>query len=76
MTDLVHTDVFGEPLEVGNIVAACRKSHLVLCEVTKITPKRVRVKTLKGSSEFLSYPKDVTKCDTKTAVWIRLKGTI
>jgi hypothetical protein len=55
-----HSDILGEPLNLGNYVAIARHNSLVVCTIIKMTPKQLRVKPIryKNDDGWLVYPSD------------------
>ena len=43
-----HLDILGQPLAEGNYVAISRFNTMYICQIKKITSKKIRVCPLKG----------------------------
>lgn len=59
---VIHQDILGQPVEVGNYVAVSHHNSLYICKVGKITNKMVRVHPLKGyrsRSGWLKYTSEI-----------------
>lgn len=56
-----HKDILGQPLSLGNYVAASQANSLYICQIIKITPKMIRVRPIKGywRDGFLKYAADL-----------------
>lgn len=56
-----HKDVMGKLIAKGDIVVFVKAGYVDLHkgEITKLTPKGVKVKSLKGTLEVFRYPSEV-----------------
>lgn len=52
-------DKLGNPLELNMYVAFAANNSLHLGQVSKITPKMIRVSSIKNSNSWLRYANDV-----------------
>lgn len=56
-----HKDILGQPLSEGNYVAISHHNAMHVCQIKKITPKKIRACPLKGyyrKDGWLIYPSD------------------
>lgn len=55
-----HVDILGQPLAEGNYVAVSHHNMMYVCQIVKITPKKIRAKPLKwrGEDGILKSPQD------------------
>jgi len=58
-------DILGQPIDIGCHVAVPRRNSLLICKVTKISPKMVHVKNVdtKYPVEFMIRPTDAVRLD-------------
>lgn len=70
------SDILGQPIPVGCYVAVPRRNSLLICQVTKISPKMIHVKNVDKSwpTEFMIYPVDSVRIDGPDALAYILKG--
>lgn len=57
-----HKDVMGKPIAKGDVIVYAESGYvgLVQGEITKVTPKGVKVKPLRGTGkEVFRYPSEV-----------------
>jgi hypothetical protein len=43
-----HTDLLGQKIVLGSLVAAARQNQLKICNVTKLNPKMIRLVPVNG----------------------------
>lgn len=69
-------DKLGQPLTLGCHVAVPRRNSLLICKVTKISPKMVHVENVNKSypAEFKIYPQDTVRLDGPDVLAYILKG--
>jgi hypothetical protein len=75
---LTHTDLLGQELSEGSVVAAVRHSgygaYMCICRVIKITPKKVVLEDVKQEyKEWLAYPAGTVKLSSEEAMMYILK---
>lgn len=59
--EIVHVDLLGNEIHVGNHVAAYYFNGLTVCRVEKLTPKMVKVKPIDKNWSKSIYPHDLVK---------------
>lgn len=51
-----HTDILGQPVNMGSYMAICHKNTLKVCSVVKITNKMIRIRPIGNRfSDFEGY---------------------
>jgi hypothetical protein len=73
----LHFDVLGNPLELGTTVAVSHHG-MQICQVTKITPKMLRVQPVRPKYRgdgYLKYPNDMIAVDPHLVTLYVLKQT-
>ena len=71
-------DLFGQSIDVGNVVVAARGHALEFYKVTKLTPKMVRIVKFGANTSYekkgiLRYANQLLKVDDQMATFIMLK---
>lgn len=66
--EIIHTDVLGNPILPTSKLAVAHRNTLMVCSIVKITPKMMRVKSLKQGTyyldkEYLVYPDNCVVVD-------------
>lgn len=59
-----HKDRIGRPIAVGNIVAFPSHNSLSVGTVTKLNPKMIKVKRLRGASKYDTHEQNKYPADT------------
>ena len=69
-------DILGQPVVVGCHVAVPRRNSLLICRVTKISPKMIHVKNVDTTwpTEFMIRPGDSVRLDGPDVLAYILKG--
>jgi len=59
-TNIEHFDILGQPLAEGNYVAISHHNTMYVCQIKKITPKKLKALPIKWKSGdgILVYPQD------------------
>lgn len=62
-------DIIGREIKMDDCVAFANGNSLYIGRVFKITPKMVRMKSLKSGCEYLKYHDDTMVLDAKDATY-------
>jgi hypothetical protein len=75
--EIQHKDVLGNPILSTSKLAVAYKNNLYVCSILKITPKMMRVKSLKASyqKEMIVYPGNTVVVDGPDVLAYMLKGS-
>ena len=60
-TPVQHSDLFGQPLEIGNCVVYPRGNSMTVGTVAKLNPKMVGVKGVERWGSCNKYPQELVK---------------
>ena len=64
-TEIIHKDILGQDIAIGNYVAASRKFHysseMSICRVIRTTPKKVFLENVKDKREWSTWPHETVK---------------
>lgn len=71
---VVHLDIIGNPILLSSKLAVARHNELVICSVTQITPKMLRVATVRGSDTYLIHPEQAVVLDGQSLLVYLLKS--
>jgi hypothetical protein len=76
-TTPVHTDLFGQPLAVGDCVAFPNTNHMLVGTVIKLNPKMVKIKRVdtKWTWSMNKYPNDLVKVHGAEVTMYLLKNS-
>lgn len=72
--NIVHKDILGVEVSVGDVVAAAKSNSLYICKITKSTNKMIRIKELTKNYDWLIYSRDVVKLTGSEATMYVLKN--
>lgn len=69
-------DILGQPITLGCHVAVPRRNSLLICKVTKISPKMIHVMNVDKNypTDFMVYPQDSVRIDGPDVLAYILKG--
>ena len=73
-----HVDIIGQPLNEGNYVAISHHNAMHVCQIKKITAKKIRACPLRGyykKDGWLIYPSDSVLLSGPDAMVYILKNT-
>lgn len=75
-SEISHQDKLGRNLAVGHIVTFSHHNHLYIGQITRLTPKMIRVKFLAYRTNVVvaKYPNDVIQLDDSDVSWYLLKN--
>ena len=71
-----HTDILGQPLEVGDCVVFPSSNTMYIGKIVKLNPKMVKVAKVPGgkyTSEWNKYPGDLAKVSGPEVTMFLLK---
>ena len=57
---MIHTDIIGREISVGDIVSAYYSKRLLVCKVTKLNPKMIQMQPFKIKYKINRYANEVT----------------
>lgn len=61
MAEHNHSDLLGQPLEIGDCVVYPSHNNMTVGTVTKINPKMIGVASIRSKSTKNKYPTDIVK---------------
>lgn len=75
MSDDVRQDVIGVDIQVGDMVAAAKSNDMLVCEVVRLCPKKIRVKEVgEHGYEWTCYPHNTAVLSNDSVMAYRLRG--
>jgi hypothetical protein len=72
-TPVQHSDLFGQPLEVGDCVVYPRSNSMTVGTVAKLNPKMVGVKGIERWGSCNKYPQELVKVSGSEVTMYLLK---
>ena len=78
---IVHRDLLRRELKVGDSVAVAEGNELIVCTITKFTPKMMRVHPITGlqyyrSRGYLKYPEQCVLLDGTYVTMYILRNSV
>ena len=69
--ELVHTDLVGEILQLGDFVGSFYNSSMHIFVIDKINPKMIKLKRMRASNDYFvqRYPHDTIKLNHEQAMF-------
>ena len=75
--ELVHADLLGQEITVGNYVVASQRSQysstMTICRIVRTTPKKVFLENVKTKREWSTWPQETVKLSGEDVLHYILK---